>query len=156
MIKNLQHFFVLLFLVACTLNSCTKENRNSRKIAGVWQAKKMTYQLFNNGVVVLDSVVDFKGVMKLQNISGLDNNAFFSNLVPNPFTPVGINEVNWQVSYRKLTTINFYIVIPSKLIDFSVVYNIEKITNHKLIFSTYGTDSQAGISKKITYEFEKY
>jgi hypothetical protein len=77
MIKNLKRFFVLIFLVGCMLNSCTKENRNSRKIAGVWQAKKITYQLFDNDKIVLDSTASFTGTMKLQNIDGLENNAFF-------------------------------------------------------------------------------
>ena len=156
MIKNLKRFFVLIFLVGCMLNSCTKENRNSRKIAGVWQAKKITYQLFDNDKIVLDSTASFTGTMKLQNIDGLENNAFFSDLSPNPFAPVGFTDDNWQVSYRKLTTINFYLVIPSLLIDFSVTYNIDKITNRKLILSTYGTGSQAELTKKISYEFEKY
>lgn len=145
--KHYRITFLLLVLI-----SCTKQNKNNRLFAGNWELEKITTTSYQDNEVSEESDTTFYGVMQLQNgpdvVDG--NEAYFSG-----FVPFQTDYCNWNISTGKPKTITFYLWNVDAGINYSYVYNVEKISKRKLTLVSYTPDGDLNLQMKTTLEFKK-
>lgn len=141
-------FFCLTLLVLT--GSCTKENYNQRKAAGVWKIEKITTidYVNNSEIAQHDTVID--GVIQLLNTDGVNNIAYFEG-----FEPFGVSSCEWDIAYKKPKLIDFYLLDFDQGANFSYLYNIEKLTSRKMVLSYFQSDNEINIQKKTIWTLKK-
>lgn len=138
---------LLLLLFA---GSCTKENRNERRVTGVWAFEKITTESFQNNEVVSSSDTTVNAVLQLLNTNGIENHAYFEG-----YQPLPNDYCNWDIAYKNPKLIKFYLLNIDIGVNFAAYYNIEKLTGKKMILSYYSSDNDLNITQKITWHLKK-
>ena len=138
----------LVFLFAAS--SCTKENRNERRLAGVWQLEKITTETFENNVSVSSTDTTIDAVIQLLNTDGIENPAYFEG-----FQPFPTDYCNWDIAYKNPKLIKFYLINVELGIIYTYYYNIEKLNSKKMILSRYNADQELNILEKTTWHLKK-
>ncbi len=134
--KVLYLFISLLFLIFA---SCSKEEFNERRLAGIWEAKEVRYLFYNNNEVTKDSVVANSGALYLWDDDELENQWKHSmSIAPSTFTIA----LSWNGSATKKE---------STLLGLT----IRKHTRKKLELVEVVTDADLNLISETVYYFER-
>jgi hypothetical protein len=138
------------FLLLLLAGSCTKENRNERRVTGVWVFEKITTETFQNNEMVSSSDTTVDAVLQLLNTNGVENHAYFEG-----YQPLPSDYCNWDIAYKNPKLIKFYLLNVDAGINFEAYFNIEKLTGRKMILTYYSSDNDLNVNQKITWQLKK-
>jgi hypothetical protein len=128
--------FLFLSMIA-VFASCSKEKRNEKRLAGIWEAKEVKYIFYENNQQVRDSVVSNSGALYLYDDNELDNQYRYSLAI----VPTGFSTVTWNGNAGDPNTL--------------MGTNIRKLTRKKLELSENWTDLDLNVYKTVIYYFER-
>ncbi len=128
-------YYAIFFLLIVSLASCTKENLNERKLAGVWLGTQVEYITYENNEVIKDSIVPNSGAMYLFDDDEMENQVSHSLAIAPPFS------VTWEGSQGDQHTL------------FGM--NIRKQTQNKLELSLSTADDDLNQTSMTVYYFER-
>lgn len=132
--KKLPFLLFACILLAC---SCSKEKLNDKRIAGIWNAKKVKYIFYENNEEVRDSIVENSGALYLYDDDELDNQYRYSLDI----VPVGFSSITWESSKGDANML--------------MGTNIRKLNRRKLELSENTTDADLNVTKTVIYYFER-
>lgn len=127
-------YFIYIFLCV-TAASCTKENFNERKLAGVWLGTEVQYITYVNNEIAKDSTVANSGAMYLFDDQELDNQISHSLAIAPPFSATWEGEEGDQHSLFGMS--------------------IRKHTKNKLELSISTADDDLNQTSMTIYYFER-
>lgn len=128
-------YYTIFLLLIVFLSSCTKENLNERKIAGVWLGTQVQYITYIDNAIVKDSIVPNSGAMYLFDDDEMENQVSHSLAIPPPFSST------WEGSQGEQHTL------------FGM--NIRKHTKNKLELSLSTADDDLNQTSMTVYYFER-
>lgn len=127
--------FLIAFAAAATgLSSCSKEEINERKLAGVWEGEKVVYEFYENNALTRDSSVANSGALYLWDDDEIGNQAG-SSLAISP------DMFGWEGNVGKMTTIGGY--------------NIRKHTRRKLVLARHYSDADLNVVRSEVFYFKR-
>jgi hypothetical protein len=141
---------VILSFLGVILFSCSKDNRNKRKFAGNWELVSIQTKTYYDNKEIESKDTSYYGVMQLQNTSGVENHAYFTN-----FIPFNSEYSNWDVSEGEPNVIRFYLLNIDLGFNFSYNFTVEKINSKKMILTSFTSDNDLNLQEKLTWEFTK-
>lgn len=127
--------YLLTFLFIAILASCTMENVNEKRFAGVWLGTKVQYITYQDNAIISDSTVANSGAMFLYDDDELENQISYSLLIPPPFT------ISWEGSEGDQNTL--------------MGMNIRKHNKRELELSINTIDADLNHTGMTVYYFER-
>ncbi|MFM2016614.1 MAG: hypothetical protein RL007_270 [Bacteroidota bacterium] len=135
--KTVQHIYISALIMLFV--SCSKEEFNERRLAGIWEAKEVQYLFYTNNEVSKDSVVANSGALYLWDDDELDNQWKHSMSI----TPLTFSSAqSWSGSATKKE---------STLLGLT----IRKHTRKKLELVEVVTDPDLNLISETVYYFER-
>lgn len=131
-------YTVFLFITAVCLGACSKEALNEKRLAGIWEGKKVKYIFYHDNQEVRDSTAGNSGALYLYDDDELDNQFRYSlAVVPASFAAYN----TWNGDGHK----------PNTLLG----TNIRRLTRTKLELTENVTDTNLNVLRTTIYYFER-
>lgn len=128
---------ILLIFFLALAASCSKDEINERKIAGIWEGKKVQYLFYQNNEQVKDSTVDNSGALYLWDDDELYNQ-WKTSLAINPNFQGDAWEGNTTVREKILLGIT-----------------IRKLSRRKMELIESVADTALNVTSSTIYYFER-
>lgn len=133
--KNITYLFYIGIFALCLI-SCTKESKNEKKLAGVWEATTVKIKYYQNNEFFKDSTLKNSGALFLYDDDELDNQLKYTlAIVPKGFS------ITWEGNKGNLVTL--------------MGLNIDKLTKNKLELSENISDNDLNNYQTVIYSFKR-
>lgn len=133
---------ILLIFFLAFAASCSKDEFNERKMAGIWEGKKVQYLFYQNNEQVKDSTVANSGALYLWDEDELGNQWKTSLAITPNFTWDLAMDQTWEGNATRKEKILMGVTI-------------RKLTRRKMELIESATDTALNVTSSTIYYFER-